>query len=150
MDPMVVDSARCFLLVTDEGIDQGVCVCHFCAEQDIFPKIVSEAGVSAGVVAKAAESGKHEQNDTKCSELGWQCIPLAVETYRAWGEEACNAFSCIAMCEAILTKLQQIPSFEGPIWQTEHCACESKRQGYPCKILAGGRHTGRCNGLLIC
>ena len=91
MDPMVVDSARCFLLVTDEGIDQGVCVCHFCAEQDIFPKIVSEAGVSAGVVAKAAESGKHEQNDTKCSELGWQCIPLAVETYGAWGEEACNA-----------------------------------------------------------
>ena len=46
---------------------------------------------------------KHEQNDTKCSELGWQCIPLAVETYGAWGEEACNAFSCIAMREAILT-----------------------------------------------
>ena len=31
------------------------------------------------------------------------CIPLAVETYGAWGEEACNAFSCIAMREAILT-----------------------------------------------
>ena len=39
--------------------------------------------------------------------------------------------------------------FGGSIWQTEHCACESKRQGYPCKILAGGRHAGRCNGLLI-
>ena len=38
------------------------------------PKIVSEAGGSAGVAAKAAESRKHEQNDTKCSELGWQCI----------------------------------------------------------------------------
>ena len=46
----------------------------------------------------AAESRKH---DTKCSELG--CIPLAVETYGAWGEEACNAFSYIAMREAILT-----------------------------------------------
>ena len=70
----------------------------------LSPKIVSEAGVSAGVAAKAAESRKHEQNDTKCSELGWQCIPLAaVETYGAWGEEACNAFSCIAMREAILT-----------------------------------------------
>ena len=66
----------------------------------LTPKIVSEAGVSAGVAAKAAESRKHEQNDTKCSELG---IPLAVETYGAWGEEACNAFSCIAMREAILT-----------------------------------------------
>ena len=69
----------------------------------LSPKIVSEAGGSAGVAAKAAESRKHEQNDTKCSELGWQCIPLAVETYGAWGEEACNAFSCIAMREAILT-----------------------------------------------
>ena len=58
---------------------------------------------SAGVAAKAAESRKHEQNDTKCSELGWQCIPLAVETYGAWGEEVCNAFSCIAMRKAILT-----------------------------------------------
>ena len=55
------------------------------------------------MAAKAAESRKHEHNDTKCSELGWQCIPLAVETYGAWGEEACNAFSYIAMCEAILT-----------------------------------------------
>ena len=51
----------------------------------LSPKIVSEAGVSAGVAAKAAESRKHEQNDTKCSELGRQCIPLAVETYGAWG-----------------------------------------------------------------
>ena len=45
------------------------------------PKIVSETGVSAGVAAKAAGSRKHQQNDTKCSELGWRCIPLAVETY---------------------------------------------------------------------
>ena len=66
----------------------------------LSPKIVSEAGVSAGVAAKAAESIKHEQNDTKCSEIGWQCIQLAVETYGAWGEEA---YSCIAMREAILT-----------------------------------------------
>ena len=69
----------------------------------LSPKIVSEVGASAEVAAKASESRKHEQNDTKCSELGSQCIPLAVETYRAWGEEACNAFSCIAMHEAILT-----------------------------------------------
>ena len=60
-------------------------------------KIVSEAEVSAGVATKAAESRKNEQNDTKCSVLGWQCIPLAVKTYGAWGEEACNALSCIAM-----------------------------------------------------
>ena len=24
----------------------------------------------------------------KCKELGWECIPLAVETYGGWGERA--------------------------------------------------------------
>ena len=46
----------------------------------LSPKIVSEAGVSAGVASKAAESRKHEYNDTKCSEYGWQCFPLAKHT----------------------------------------------------------------------
>ena len=31
---------------------------------------------------------KHEANDVKCSELGWLCIPLVVESYGAWGKEA--------------------------------------------------------------
>ena len=82
------------------------------ATSQLSLKLVSEVGVSAGVAAKAAESRKHEHNDTKCSELGWQCIPLASETYGAWGEEACNAFSYIAMRESILT----IPSFRVSIW----------------------------------
>ena len=82
---------------------QHLVTCSFKINSIVSPKIVSEAGVSAGVAAKAAESRKHEQNDTKCSELGWQCIPLAVETYEAWGDEACNAFSCIAIREVILT-----------------------------------------------
>ena len=51
------------------------------------------------MAAEAAESRKHQNNDTKCSELGWQCIPLAVETY---GKEARNTFSYIAMQKAVL------------------------------------------------
>ena len=43
--------------------------------------IVSEAGVTAGSAAKVAECRKHDMNDPKCSELGWKCTPLAVETY---------------------------------------------------------------------
>ncbi|KAL5481562.1 hypothetical protein EMCRGX_G021752 [Ephydatia muelleri] len=27
-------------------------------------------------------------NGPKCQELGWSCIPLAVETYGNWGNEA--------------------------------------------------------------
>ena len=58
--------------------------------------IVSEAGVTAGVAAKAAEVRKHYENDANCTELGWICVPLAVELYGAWGVVACNAFSFLA------------------------------------------------------
>ena len=31
-----------------------------------------------------------------CAELGWRCIPLAVENYGAWGPQALRAFSQVA------------------------------------------------------
>ena len=51
------------------------------------PSIILESGVSASTAAKAAEVRKHSKYDVKCSELGWRCTPLAVETYGAWGTE---------------------------------------------------------------
>ena len=30
------------------------------------------------------------------SELGWSCLPLAVETHGNWGKEAVNAFALLA------------------------------------------------------
>ncbi|KAL5499533.1 hypothetical protein EMCRGX_G010968 [Ephydatia muelleri] len=53
------------------------------------------------VSAKAAEHRKHTENDPKCVALGWQCIPLAVESYGAWGPEALRAFSQVAGYSAI-------------------------------------------------
>ena len=47
-----------------------------------------EASVTAGSAAFAAEERKHKANDSKCAELGWVCIPIAVETYGCWGTEA--------------------------------------------------------------
>ena len=38
------------------------------------PSIISEAGVSAGTAAKAAEVRKHSKYDVKCSELGWVAL----------------------------------------------------------------------------
>ena len=35
---------------------------------------------SAGVTADTAECRKHSSNDPKCQELGWLCVPLAVES----------------------------------------------------------------------
>ena len=54
-----------------------------------------------GAAAYAAESRKHAANYTKCQELGWTCIPLAVETYGNWGKEAQCAFSRLATLLAI-------------------------------------------------
>ena len=54
-----------------------------------------------GVSAKSAEHRKHTKNDPKCAELGWRCIPLAVESYGAWGPEASKAFSQVATRLAI-------------------------------------------------
>ena len=52
--------------------------------------------MSSGVAARAAEKRKHLQNDAKCKELGWRCIPLVVETYGAWGPEVIEVFSTVA------------------------------------------------------
>eukprot|EP00731_Ephydatia_muelleri_P024478 Em0016g749a len=60
-----------------------------------------EAGMYQGVSAKSAEHRKHTENDPKCVELGWRYIPLAVESYGAWGPEASKAFSQVATRLAI-------------------------------------------------
>ena len=39
---------------------------------------------------------KHVANDLKCAELGWTCVPLAVETYGNWVSEAQRTFSWLA------------------------------------------------------
>lgn len=52
------------------------------------------------ILTEEAEARKH---DPKCSELGWVCIPLAVETYGNWGREAHSTFSRLASHLAIIT-----------------------------------------------
>ena len=64
-------------------------------------RAITEAGMYSGAVARAAELRKHTQNDSKCAELSWKCIPLARECYGAWCLEALKAFSQVANCLAI-------------------------------------------------
>ena len=45
------------------------------------PLHIVEAGISSGAAAKATEERKHRNNDAKCAELGWHCIPMVVESY---------------------------------------------------------------------
>ena len=58
--------------------------------------IINDACNSAGVAAHKAECRKHSSNDPKCQELGWVCVPLAVESYGNWGKEAQNTFARLA------------------------------------------------------
>ena len=52
--------------------------------------------MTAGAVAAASEQRKHIANDPNCQELGWVCVPLAVETYGDWGREAHTTFIRLA------------------------------------------------------
>ena len=61
-----------------------------------FKYVKMEAGVTSGSAALAAEVRKHNSNEAKCSELGWTCITIAVETYGCWGVEAMQTLSRLA------------------------------------------------------
>ena len=63
--------------------------------------ILGESCYQAGAAALAAETRKLHSNGPKCQELGWSCIPLAVETYGNWGKQAHDAFSRLASFLAI-------------------------------------------------
>ena len=67
----------------------------------LTPAVLNEAGMTAGAAAAASEQHKHIANDPKCQELGWVCVPLAVETYGEWGREALTTFTCLATRLAI-------------------------------------------------
>eukprot|EP00731_Ephydatia_muelleri_P012239 Em0006g1133a len=52
----------------------------------LTPAMLRDASTSAGSAAYAAECRKHEANDTKCQELRWTCIPLAVRPLDTGGK----------------------------------------------------------------
>ena len=60
----------------------------------LTPVSLNNASALVGAAAHASECRKHAANDTRCQELGWLCIPLAV--YGNWGKEAQSVFSRLA------------------------------------------------------
>ena len=65
--------------------------------------ILNEAGMTAGAAAQVAEVRKHTANGQRCTDLGWSCVPLAVESYGAWGREAQMCFTQLATRLAVHT-----------------------------------------------
>ena len=62
----------------------------------LTPVSLNNASALVGAAAYAAECRKHAANDIRCQELGWLCIPLAVEMYDNWGKEARSVYSRLA------------------------------------------------------
>ncbi|KAL5475886.1 hypothetical protein EMCRGX_G025763 [Ephydatia muelleri] len=62
----------------------------------LCPAILPEASHHSGAAANGAELRKLNANSTKCTELGWTCIPMAVETFGHWGREAQSVLSRLA------------------------------------------------------
>ena len=71
----------------------------------LTPAVLNEAGMTAGAAAAASEQCKHIANDPKCQELGWVCVPLAVEMYGNWGREVHTTFTRVATWLAICVSL---------------------------------------------
>ena len=81
------------------------------------PSTLAEAGATVGAVLKATESRKHQANDDKCSALGWVSIPLAVDSYEAWGKEA-SFSSCSLACYPQVPA--EVTGFFRPVLQLKH------------------------------
>ena len=67
----------------------------------LCPAILGESCHQTGAAVLAAEAHKLHSNGPKCQDLGWSCIPLAVETYGNWGKEAQDTISRLASHLAI-------------------------------------------------
>ena len=93
-------------------------------------------------VALVEECRKHDLNDPKCSELGWKCTPLSLETYSYWGAEAREILSCLATNLAIpmrCTKSQAIAAIYGILSLTlvRSCARVLLSRAGPSLVITG-------------
>ena len=61
------------------------------------------ASMTSGYTAELGEQDKHAKNDIPCTARGWVCVPLVVEVFGGWGNEAQEALSRVAKKLAIRT-----------------------------------------------
>ena len=59
----------------------------------INPQFLQEAAQTCGHAAEMGEEYKHSANDEACALRGWSCIPLVVEVFGGWGNEAIDVLT---------------------------------------------------------
>ena len=85
---------------------------------------IIEAGTTAG---SAALERKHANNDQKYTELNWVCVPMAVEVYGTWGEEAQHTYVFSIGHQTVFST--QTRSTVKHICEAEHDAGQSQCKG---------------------
>ena len=100
------------------------------------------------------ECRKHYLNDPKCSELGWNCTPLAVVTYGCWGAEARETLSSLATRLAIpirCNKSQATAFIYGRLSLTlaRFCARSLLSRAGPSLVITGLQYSFVVSCLLI-
>ncbi|KAL5486987.1 hypothetical protein EMCRGX_G019537 [Ephydatia muelleri] len=103
LDPNELQISIQWWLGIDTARGSSCSLCPGLALDRLGNHATTSASLSEGAAAEEAEVRKHRANDPKCSELGWGCIPLAVETYGNWVREAQSTFSRLASHLAIIT-----------------------------------------------
>ena len=93
----------------------------------LTPAILADASVRVGAAAEAAERIKHTANDPKCAELGWVCVPLAVETYCNWGEEARSILATHLAFGSAFFKARVISIY---VWEAKYHPGENHSKGH--------------------
>ena len=78
----------------------------------LTPALLNEAGMTAGAATK---QHKYIANDLKCQELGWVCVPLAVETYGNWGRDARTGLATQLVICGSLPKSRSLVTFMGDL-----------------------------------
>ena len=71
----------------------------------LYLQLLQEAAQTCGHAAEMGEEAKHSKNDEACALRGWTCIPLVVEVFGGWGNEAVNVLSTLS--KKVATQLCQ-------------------------------------------
>ena len=56
-------------------------------------QFLQEAAQTCGHAAEMGEESKHSANDEACALRGWSCIPMVMEVFGGWGNEAIDVLT---------------------------------------------------------
>ena len=100
--------------------------------------------MTSGYTAELGEKDKHSKNDIPCTERSWVCVPLVVEVFGGWGNEAQEALSRVAKKLAIRTS-----RFWPEVLASMYCHLGITLMHQNARALLGRRSTSEVDNCLV-